>query len=74
MNFNELIEKCRPGTYLEIFARGKRTGWDTFGNQAEDYNIGWETYANNSREDKKEEHGVLQLALLEPIQSLKKAE
>lgn len=70
----ELIEKCSPGPYLEIFARGKRTGWDAFGNQAEDYNIGWETYANNSREDKKEEHDVLQLALLEPIQSLKKAE
>lgn len=48
----EIIERCSPGPYLEIFARGKRTGWDVFGNQAEDYNIGWNTYANNSKSKK----------------------
>lgn len=45
----EIIEKCSPGPYLEIFARDKRKGWDVFGNQAEDYKIDWETYSNNSR-------------------------
>ena len=45
----DLIEQCSPGPYLEIFARGKRTGWDAFGDQAEDYNIGWQTYANHSQ-------------------------
>jgi len=43
-----IIENCSPGPYLEIFARGSRPGWDVFGNQAEEYNILWDTYANNS--------------------------
>lgn len=45
----EIIEKCSIGPFLEIFARGKRNGWDVFGNQAEEYNIEWETYKNNSK-------------------------
>lgn len=49
----EIIEKCSPGPYLEIFARGARPGWDVFGNQAEAYEIGWETYANNSKAQKR---------------------
>jgi N6-adenosine-specific RNA methylase IME4 len=44
-----IIEKCSPGPYLEIFARDTRPGWDTFGNQADDYSIEWNTYKNNSR-------------------------
>lgn len=44
-----IIENCSPGPHLEIFARGSRKGWDVFGNQAEQYEIGWETYANNSK-------------------------
>jgi N6-adenosine-specific RNA methylase IME4 len=24
----DIIEKCSPGPYLEVFARGKRTGWE----------------------------------------------
>jgi N6-adenosine-specific RNA methylase IME4 len=47
-----IIENCSPGPYLEIFARGGRKGWDVFGNQAEEYNIGWDTYVNNSRKTK----------------------
>jgi N6-adenosine-specific RNA methylase IME4 len=47
----EIIEKCSPGPYLEIFARGARPGWSVFGNQAEEYEIGWDTYANNSRKN-----------------------
>ncbi|MCX6249460.1 MAG: MT-A70 family methyltransferase [Bacteroidetes bacterium] len=45
----EIIEKCSPGPYLEIFARGKRDNWDVFGNQAnENYFPDWETYKFNS--------------------------
>jgi N6-adenosine-specific RNA methylase IME4 len=48
----ELIEKCSPGDYLEIFGRGSRAGWTVFGNQAEDYEITWNTYKNNSLAEK----------------------
>src|ERR1700733_13690538 len=30
----ELIEACSPAPYLELFARGERAGWTTWGNQA----------------------------------------
>ena len=45
----ELIERCSPAPYLEIFARGKRIGWDVFGDQADEYNIDWDTYSNHSQ-------------------------
>lgn len=45
----EIIEACSPSPRLELFARGKRKGWDVFGNQAEVYEINWETYQNNSQ-------------------------
>jgi N6-adenosine-specific RNA methylase IME4 len=45
----DLIERCSPAPFLEIFARGKRQGWDVFGDQAEEYNIEWATYANHSQ-------------------------
>lgn len=57
----EIIENCSPGPRLEIFARGKRKGWDVFGNQAEDYNIEWETYANNSRGKKTNKSSIVTL-------------
>lgn len=45
----ELIEKCSPGPYLELFARGTRPGWTYWGNQAdESYKPTWKTYAYNS--------------------------
>ncbi len=45
----ELIERCSPGPYLELFARGERRGWATWGNQADDgYAPSWPTYAYNS--------------------------
>lgn len=45
----EIIEKCSPGPYLELFARGARKCWKVFGNQAtEDYSPNWDTYKNNS--------------------------
>lgn len=50
----ELIERCSPGPFLEIFARGKRKGWDVFGDQATEYNIDWATYANHSQSGKQQ--------------------
>lgn len=48
-----LIEACSPGPYLELFARGDRPGWTSWGNQAtEDYAPTWKTYAHNSAAEK----------------------
>ncbi|MGB0065423.1 MAG: MT-A70 family methyltransferase [Terracidiphilus sp.] len=45
-----IIESCSPGPYLELFARGERKRWTSWGNQAdEDYAPTWDTYANHSR-------------------------
>ena len=45
----ELIEACSPGPYLELFGRGVRKGWSSWGNQAnEDYAPTWKTYRHNS--------------------------
>ena len=45
-----IIEACSPGPYLELFARGARTGWDMWGNQAEEtYEPTWNTYGNHTR-------------------------
>ena len=45
----ELIESCSRGPYLELFARGTRTKWTYWGNQAnKDYAPTWNTYAHNS--------------------------
>ena len=47
----DVIEACSAGPRLELVARGSREGWTGWGNQAEDYEIGWETYAHNSRSE-----------------------
>ena len=45
-----IIERCSPGPYLELFARGEREGWDMWGNQAvPDYEPTWNTYKNCTR-------------------------
>lgn len=33
-SFQDRIEQVSPGPYLEMFARGQRLGWDTWGNEA----------------------------------------
>jgi N6-adenosine-specific RNA methylase IME4 len=48
----EIIEACSPGPYLEMFARGSRKGWSTWGNQADDYTPTWATYSNHSQVDR----------------------
>ena len=46
----EIIEACSPGPFLELFARGTRKGWATWGNQADEaYRPTWKTYANHSK-------------------------
>ena len=45
----EIIESCSSGPYLELFARGSRPRWTTWGNQAtEDYEPDWNTYSNHT--------------------------
>lgn len=45
-----IIESCSPGPYIELFGRGTRRGWKTWGNQADDqYEPSWNTYKYNSK-------------------------
>lgn len=45
----DIIERCSPGPYLEMFARGIRPGWVSWGDQANaNYKPTWTTYQNNS--------------------------
>lgn len=63
----EIIEKCSPGPYLELFARGTRNNWVAWGNQANSYDITWDTYTNNSN-DKKIDGNVASNSQQEAIQ------
>jgi N6-adenosine-specific RNA methylase IME4 len=46
----DLIESCSLGPYVELFGRGTRSGWATWGNEADDsYAPTWTTYAHHSR-------------------------
>jgi len=50
----DLIERCSPGPYLEMFARGLRHGWSTWGHQAdESYEPTWDTYSHNSASERR---------------------
>jgi N6-adenosine-specific RNA methylase IME4 len=45
-----LIQSCSPGPYLEMFARGERSGWAIWGDQADEtYKPDWPTYKHHSR-------------------------
>jgi N6-adenosine-specific RNA methylase IME4 len=49
----EIIQACSPGPYLELFARGIRAGWTSWGNQADEgYRPTWDTYAHNSQAER----------------------
>jgi len=45
----DLIEDCSWGPRIELFARGQREGWFSWGNQAKEYCPDWETYSNHSQ-------------------------
>jgi N6-adenosine-specific RNA methylase IME4 len=44
----EIIEACSWGPRLELFARGSRPDWLSWGDQSEEYRSSWPTYANHS--------------------------
>ena len=45
----ELIERCSPGPYLELFARGRHSSkWRVWGDQSEAYQPHWPTYKHHS--------------------------
>jgi N6-adenosine-specific RNA methylase IME4 len=45
-----IIEACSRGPCIELFGRGIRKGWVTWGNQADEgYEPTWKTYRHNSR-------------------------
>ena len=45
----DIIESCSWGPYLELFGRGQREGWTSWGHQATpEYEPDWPTYAYNS--------------------------
>ena len=45
----DVIERCSPGPFLELFARGPRPNWVGWGSEALDYFPNWSTYANHSQ-------------------------
>lgn len=46
----DIIEACSRKPYLELFARGIRPKWTSWGNQAnDDYFPSWDTYSNHSQ-------------------------
>lgn len=46
----DIIERCSPGPFLELFGRGVQPGWEVWGNQADaDYRPTWDTYKFNSQ-------------------------
>lgn len=45
----EIIESCSPGPHVELFGRGIRNGWVSWGLEAdESYEPTWATYAHHS--------------------------
>lgn len=45
-----IIERCSPGPFIELFARGDRGGWAMWGNQADaSYEPTWNTYSNHTK-------------------------
>lgn len=45
----DIIEECSWGPRIELFARGPKEGWYSWGNQAKDYTPDWTTYSNHSQ-------------------------
>jgi N6-adenosine-specific RNA methylase IME4 len=44
----EIIESCSWEPFVELFARGPRKNWFTWGSQSEEYSPDWDTYPNHS--------------------------
>lgn len=51
-----IIEACSAGPFLEMFARGVRENWVSWGNQADSsYEPTWHTYANHTHSGSSEQ-------------------
>jgi N6-adenosine-specific RNA methylase IME4 len=70
--FYDIVESCSPGPYLELFARGSRKGWATWGNQADEYVPNWPTYANHSQSKLSTDDEISQMRLVEQAAALYK--
>ena len=46
----DIIEACSPAPYIELFARGPRSGWKSWGDQSDEYYPSWPTYSNHSQQ------------------------
>jgi N6-adenosine-specific RNA methylase IME4 len=44
-----ILEACSPRPFLELFARGPRNGWQSWGHESESYYPTWNTYSNHSK-------------------------
>jgi N6-adenosine-specific RNA methylase IME4 len=48
-----IIEACSYAPFIELFARGMRPNWVSWGNQADnDYRPTWKTYAHHSQAER----------------------
>jgi N6-adenosine-specific RNA methylase IME4 len=68
--FYDIVESCSPGPYLELFARGSRKGWSTWGDQADAYSPTWATYANHSQRKTGGDDQATQLRLVEQSEAI----
>jgi len=64
-----IIEACSPGPFAELFARGGRPNWESWGLQSEDYFPTWATYANHSRAHRIPPASIMPKLVEEPILS-----
>jgi N6-adenosine-specific RNA methylase IME4 len=65
--FYDIVEACSAGPRLELFARGSRPGWTTWGNQADEYFPDWNTYSNHSQAGNSPSAPPSQQTLLLPL-------
>ncbi len=65
--FYDIVEACSADPRLELFARGSRPGWTTWGNQADEYFPDWNTYSNHSQAGNSPSAPPSQQTLLLPL-------
>lgn len=60
----DIIERCSPGPFLELFARGQRPGWAQWGDEVETYPV-HPPRPRRSPARRQSQRGAAQLVLLE---------
>jgi len=58
--FYQLVERCSPGSYLEMFSRRLRPGWAAYGNEVETDLLALAASAPNDRTERPAHSGTLQ--------------